>query len=121
VHSAGQLETKADVIKAITSGKTVVERMDYSESSVRFYGKTAVVRWPRRSLPQLDQYRAHERAARLGQRSARLADGGAAGDPAGELSRVGRGHAPMAGEIRCTLAMLGAESQLPGVHSSAIA
>jgi ketosteroid isomerase-like protein len=44
VHSAGQLQNKSEVIQSITSGKTVVERMDYSDTSVRFYGKTALVR-----------------------------------------------------------------------------
>jgi ketosteroid isomerase-like protein len=44
VHSAGQLQSKAEVIQSITSGKTIVERMDYSDTSVRFYGKTALVR-----------------------------------------------------------------------------
>jgi ketosteroid isomerase-like protein len=44
VHSAGQLQNKAEVIQSITSGKTIVERMDYSDTSVRFYGKTALVR-----------------------------------------------------------------------------
>jgi len=44
VHSAGQLQTKAEVIDSIVSGKTIIERMDYSDMAVRFYGKTAVVR-----------------------------------------------------------------------------
>jgi ketosteroid isomerase-like protein len=44
VHSAGQVQTKAEVIQSIVSGKTIVERMDYSDTSVRFYGKTALVR-----------------------------------------------------------------------------
>ena len=44
VHSAGQLQNKKEVIDSITSGKTIIERMDYSDMAVRFYGKTAVVR-----------------------------------------------------------------------------
>jgi hypothetical protein len=36
VHSAGQLQNKAEVIQSIVSGKTIVERMDYSDTSVRF-------------------------------------------------------------------------------------
>jgi hypothetical protein len=44
VHSGGQLESKADVIKSITSGKSIVEAIDFSDTSVRFYGKTALVR-----------------------------------------------------------------------------
>ena len=43
IHSAGQHETKADVLKGITSGKTIIERIDFSETAVRFYGKTALV------------------------------------------------------------------------------
>lgn len=43
-HSTGQLETKADVIQSITSGKTIVERIDFSETAVRLYGKTALVK-----------------------------------------------------------------------------
>ena len=43
-HSAGQLETKAEVLKSITSGKTIVERIDFSETTVRIYGKTALVK-----------------------------------------------------------------------------
>lgn len=44
VHSGGQLETKGDVIKAITSGKTLVERIDFTATTVRLYGNTAVVK-----------------------------------------------------------------------------
>ena len=44
VHSGGQLETKSDVIKAITSGKTIVERIDFTGTTVRFYGNTALVK-----------------------------------------------------------------------------
>src|SRR5216684_87977 len=43
-HSGGQLETKADVIKSITTGKTIVERIDFSDTTVRIYGKTALVK-----------------------------------------------------------------------------
>src|SRR5260370_21872746 len=44
VHSGGQLETKADVIKSITTGKTIVEAMDVSDTSVRLYGNIALVK-----------------------------------------------------------------------------
>jgi len=44
VHSAGQLERKADVLKAVTTGKNVIIRMEFSDSSVRTYGNTALVR-----------------------------------------------------------------------------
>jgi hypothetical protein len=43
-HSAGQLESKADVIKSITSGKTIVERLEFSDTTVRLYGATALVK-----------------------------------------------------------------------------
>ena len=43
-HSGGQLETKADVIKSITSGKTIVEAMDVTDTSVRLYGNIALVK-----------------------------------------------------------------------------
>lgn len=43
-HSGGQFETKADVIKSITTGKTIVERIDFSDTTVRLYGKTALVK-----------------------------------------------------------------------------
>jgi hypothetical protein len=44
VHSGGEFQNKADVISSITTGKTIIERIDYSDTSVRFYGKTALVR-----------------------------------------------------------------------------
>ena len=43
-HSAGQLETKAQFIKAISSGKSIVERLDYIDPVVRVYGNVALVR-----------------------------------------------------------------------------
>ncbi|MDQ6663968.1 MAG: nuclear transport factor 2 family protein [Acidobacteriota bacterium] len=45
VHSGGQFETKADVIKGITTGKTIIEKIEFApDTSVRVYGKTALVR-----------------------------------------------------------------------------
>ena len=44
VHSAGQVETKADVLKSATTGKNVITRMEFSDSSVRAYGNTALVK-----------------------------------------------------------------------------
>src|SRR6266404_6985955 len=44
VHSAGQLESKADVLKSVTTGKNVITRMEFSDTSVRFYGNTALVK-----------------------------------------------------------------------------
>ena len=43
IHSAGLHETKADVLKGITSGKTIIERIDFSDTVVRVYGKMALV------------------------------------------------------------------------------
>ena len=40
-HSAGQLETKADVIKSIASGKSIVEKLEFSGTTVRVYGNMA--------------------------------------------------------------------------------
>src|SRR5260221_5484350 len=44
VHSGGQLESKAEFIKAIASGKSIVERLDYIGTETRTYGNTALVR-----------------------------------------------------------------------------
>ncbi len=44
VHSAGQLESKADVLKSVTTGKNVITRMEFSDTSVRFYGNTVLVK-----------------------------------------------------------------------------
>lgn len=43
-HSGGEFQTKADVIKSITSGKTVIERIEFSDTAVRVYGNTALVK-----------------------------------------------------------------------------
>ncbi len=43
-HSTGQLETKAQFVKSISSGKSIVERLDYFKHEVRVYGNTALVR-----------------------------------------------------------------------------
>ena len=43
-HSSGMMQTKADVIKATTTGKTVIEAMDFSETTVRVYGNMALIR-----------------------------------------------------------------------------
>jgi hypothetical protein len=44
VHSGGQLQRKADVLQAVTNGKNVIIRMEFSDPSVRMYGNTALVR-----------------------------------------------------------------------------
>ncbi len=43
-HSAGQLESKSEFIKAIVSGKSIVERLDFTGTVVRIYGNVALVR-----------------------------------------------------------------------------
>ena len=44
VHSAGQMERKADVLKSVTSGKNVIIRMEFSDTTIRTYGNTSLVR-----------------------------------------------------------------------------
>jgi hypothetical protein len=44
VHSAGKLESKADVLKSVTTGKNVITKMEFSDTSVRIYGNTALVK-----------------------------------------------------------------------------
>jgi hypothetical protein len=43
VHSGGQIESKADVIKANTTGTSVITKIEYSNQNVRVYGNTALV------------------------------------------------------------------------------
>jgi hypothetical protein len=43
-HSAGQEQTKAEVIESVSSGKSTVTRIEYSGTTVRVYGKTAVMK-----------------------------------------------------------------------------
>jgi hypothetical protein len=43
-HSGGEFETKADVIRSVTSGKTVTEKLDFTEMTVWIYGNTALVK-----------------------------------------------------------------------------
>ena len=43
-HSGGQEETKADVIKSITSGKSIVEKLEFTGTTVRIIGNTALVK-----------------------------------------------------------------------------
>jgi ketosteroid isomerase-like protein len=43
-HSAGQEQTKAEFIQSITSGKSITEKLEFSGTSVRLYGKTALVK-----------------------------------------------------------------------------
>ena len=43
-HSSGMTQTKAEVIKAATTGKATTEGIDFSDMTVRVYGKTAPVK-----------------------------------------------------------------------------
>jgi ketosteroid isomerase-like protein len=43
-HSGGQFQTKADVIDSIVNKKTTIQRMEYSDTTVRFYGDVALVK-----------------------------------------------------------------------------
>src|SRR5262245_55619086 len=43
-HSSGKNETKAEVIAAVTKGKATVESIKFSETTVRVYGNTALVK-----------------------------------------------------------------------------
>jgi len=43
-HSSAKNETKADVIKAVTTGKSTVEAIDFINNTVRVYGNTALVK-----------------------------------------------------------------------------
>ncbi len=43
-HSGGQFQNKADVIDSIVNKKTTIERMEFSDTTVRFYGNVALVK-----------------------------------------------------------------------------
>jgi ketosteroid isomerase-like protein len=43
-HSNGRMQLKADVVQTTTTGKTTIEAMDFSETTVRVYGATALIR-----------------------------------------------------------------------------
>lgn len=42
IHSNALRETKADHVRSVISGKIVYEKMEPSNNSVRFFGKTAI-------------------------------------------------------------------------------
>ena len=42
-HSSAKTENKADVIKSVTTGKATVEAIDFSDTTVRVYGNTALL------------------------------------------------------------------------------
>jgi ketosteroid isomerase-like protein len=43
-HSSAMTQSKADVIKAVTTGKATTEAIEFSDTTVRVYGKTALVK-----------------------------------------------------------------------------
>ena len=43
-HSSAANQTKAEVIKAVTTGKATVEDITFSDTTVRVYGNTALVK-----------------------------------------------------------------------------
>src|ERR1035438_6927568 len=43
-HSAGQFQTKSDVIDSIVNKKTTIEKIEFSDTTVRFYGDVALVK-----------------------------------------------------------------------------
>jgi ketosteroid isomerase-like protein len=43
-HSSGMNQTKAEVLQSVTAGKSTAEAIDFSDTTVRVYGNTALVR-----------------------------------------------------------------------------
>jgi len=43
-HSGGQFETKHDVVASITAGKTIIQKVEFSDITVHLYGNTALVK-----------------------------------------------------------------------------
>lgn len=43
-HSAGKVETKAEFMQSITSGKSITQKLEFTDPVVRVYGNTALVR-----------------------------------------------------------------------------
>ena len=43
-HSAGKVESKADFVESIASGKSIVEKLEYTDPVIRVYGNTAIWR-----------------------------------------------------------------------------
>jgi ketosteroid isomerase-like protein len=44
VHSGGEFQDKAAVIDSIVNSKTTIERLEFSDTTVRLYGDVALVR-----------------------------------------------------------------------------
>jgi hypothetical protein len=43
-HSGGQFQNKTDVIDSIVNKKTTIQRLEFSDTTVRFYGEVALVK-----------------------------------------------------------------------------
>lgn len=43
-HSGGQFETKRDVVASIGSGKTIIQKLEFSDVTVHLHGTTALVK-----------------------------------------------------------------------------
>jgi ketosteroid isomerase-like protein len=43
-HSNGRSQTKAEVVRSTTMGRTTIEGIDFSDVTVRVYGSTALIR-----------------------------------------------------------------------------
>jgi ketosteroid isomerase-like protein len=43
-HSSGKTETKAEAIAAVVNGKGKIEKIELADTTVRIYGKTALVK-----------------------------------------------------------------------------
>ena len=43
-HSAGQFQNKSDVIDSIVNKKTTIQKMEFSDTTVRLYGNVALVK-----------------------------------------------------------------------------
>ncbi len=43
-HSNGRTESKAEVVKSVTTGKATFEAIDFADTTVRVYGKTALAK-----------------------------------------------------------------------------
>lgn len=43
-HSQGQLDTKADLVKAVASGKANIQKLEFTNPIVNVYGNTALVK-----------------------------------------------------------------------------
>ena len=43
-HSSGNTQSKAEVLQSVTTGRATVEAIDFADTTVRVYGRTALVK-----------------------------------------------------------------------------